>query len=116
MIKGAKKANVTTCKKAVCTAHVNGHTKKPTPAPPPETPYTMPKEQMRGSIPVTPATAIPATIRTVAHHKPVQKVVCTITGKSAVIVSCKNMDIKLKTLQITRMATLENVTINRLFS
>ena len=113
MIKGVKKANVTACKKAVCTAPVDGHTKKPQPAPPPETPRTVPKEQMRGSVPATPGMAIPATVKTMLHHRPVQKMVYTITGKRAVIVSCK--EIKLRNLQITRMASLENVTIDGLF-
>ena len=111
MVKGVKKANVTTCKKAVCTAPVHGHTKRPKSAPLPETPHPMPNEQMKGSIP---AMAVPANIGTVRHHKPIQKVVYTITGKRAVIVSCRQVN--LRNLQITRITSPENVTIDGLFS
>lgn len=114
MIKGVKKAHVTTCKRAVCTAPIDGHTKKPRPAPMLEMPRAMPKEQIKGSVPAAPTGAVPATVGTVAHHKPVQKVVYTISGKRAVIASCKK--IKPENLQITHKGSLENITINGLFS
>lgn len=111
MVKGVKKAHVTTCKKAVCTAPVNGRTKEPKPAPLPEAPHAIPKEEMKGSIP---AMAAPATIRTAIHLHPAQKIIYTVAGKKAVMMACRK--ISLRNLKISRITAPENVTIDSLFS